>query len=59
MPLKAFKKYANSFLINIQSSGNPEEWEAQNMPLNHVTGIPRRHRANIPEVFYGVDKENF
>ena len=56
MPLKAFKKYANSFLINIQSSGNPEEWEAQNMPLNHVTGIPRRHRANIPEVFYGVDK---
>ena len=56
IPLKAFKRYTKSFLFNIQNSGCPEEWEGQNMPLNHVTGIPRRHRANIPKVFYGVDK---
>ena len=56
IPLKAFKGYTKSFLFNTQNSGSPEEWEGKNMPLNYITGLPRRHRANIAKVYYGMDK---
>ena len=49
---KIFKKHAKSFVLSIQSTGSPSEWEGANTPLYNVPGLPRAERANIPKVSY-------
>ena len=47
IPLKLFKKYAKSFALNIQSCGNFEEWEGQNM---HYI-MSRAYLGSIAKIF--------
>ena len=49
---KIFKKHAKSFVLSIQNTGSPSEWEGANTPLYNVPGLPRAKRANIPKVSY-------
>ena len=47
-----FKKHTKSFVLSIQSSGNPSDWVGTNTPLYNVQGLPRDERKNIPKVSY-------
>ena len=37
--INSFKSHIKAHLLKIQSGGQPDEWEGQNMPLYHVPGI--------------------
>ena len=47
-----FKNHTKSFVLSIQSEGNPNEWEGKNTPLYNVPGLPRVERENVPKVSY-------
>ena len=50
--LNVFKKYTKSYVLSIQNSGSPIEWEGTNTPPYNVPGMPRSERENIPKISY-------
>ena len=50
--VNTFKSYAKSFVFDLQSQGNEDEWEGINIPLHYVPGLPRGSRTNIPSINY-------
>jgi hypothetical protein len=47
-----FKKYTKSYVLSIQNSGSPIEWEGINTPLYNVPRLPRSEQENIPKISY-------
>ena len=47
-----FKNYTKLYVLSIQNSGSPIEWEGINTPLYNVPGLPRSERENIPKISY-------
>ena len=46
------EEHAKSYVLNIQNSGSPIDWEGMNNPLYNFPGLLRSEQENIPKISY-------